>query len=84
MELKFIILVDVVCYGLKNNYMIISDIENIDALDIQAKYRINNINVFFDAKTWEWRAVNSFGFGIDSDLSVVLLLKRLINETRKS
>lgn len=60
--------------------MTTQEINKIDALDIKAKYQVGKYKVFFDSKEWTWRAVNTFGFGVDSDLSVVLLLNRLIEE----
>ena len=60
--------------------MTTQEINKIDALDIKATYKVGNHKVYFDSKDWTWKAINPFGFGVDSDLSVVLLLKRLIEE----
>jgi hypothetical protein len=60
--------------------MTLQEINKIDPLDIKATYVVGKYTVFFDPKEWTWRAKNPFGFGVDSDLSLVLLLKRLIEE----
>ena len=55
------------------------DIKEIDQLDLRAKYRTSRGTVAFDAKNWTWQAKNDFGFGVDSDLSVAALLRRLLD-----
>lgn len=45
--------------------------------DTRAKLEINGYKVHFDAKDWEWRAVNLHGFGVDSDLNLNKLCERL-------
>ncbi len=45
--------------------------------DISKKYSIGNYKIYFSAKNWTWLAVNTFGFGIDSDLSLTKLKSRI-------
>jgi hypothetical protein len=45
--------------------------------DLTKKFKINGLDVYFDYKDWTWVAVNSFGFGVDSDMSLTKLKKRI-------
>jgi hypothetical protein len=53
------------------------EINKIDTSNLSAQYHLNGYKIFFDAKEWEWKAVNQFGFGSDSDGDVTSLLKRI-------
>lgn len=58
--------------------MTLQELDKIDPLDIKATYKFGKYKVYFDSKEWEWKAVNLFGFGVDSDVSIKPLIKRLI------
>ena len=45
--------------------------------DITKKYKIGRYTIKFDLKDWTWRAVNYLGFGVDSDMSLIKLKKRI-------
>jgi hypothetical protein len=47
--------------------------------DISKIYKIGSYTISFYSKDWTWVAVNIFGFGIDSDLSLSKLKKRIKN-----
>lgn len=51
--------------------------------DISKKYKIGKYEIYFDVKNWTWQAINSFGFGVSSDLSLTKLKKRIkkLNDT---
>ena len=51
--------------------------------DISKTYQIGVYKIYFSTKDWSWLAVNYLGFGIDSDLSLRKLKKR-INELNNS
>lgn len=45
--------------------------------DISKKYKIGIYTIEFDSKDWVWRAINIWGFGVDSDMSLIKLKKRI-------
>lgn len=47
--------------------------------DLTKTYTVNDITVKFDASAWAWIAINSYGFGIDSDDDLDTLLNRINN-----
>ena len=52
--------------------------------DISKIYKIGNYTISFYVKEWTWVAVNYIGFGVDSDLSLSKLKKRIKTLTQKN
>ena len=44
---------------------------------ITETYKIGKYKIFFDTKDWIWRAINIFGVGVDSDMNLIELKKRI-------
>lgn len=65
------------------NIMSVVDIMRIDALDIKKIYNINGVIISYSANEWSWITTDN-GFIIDSDLSLILLINRLIKELEDS
>lgn len=45
--------------------------------DISKTYQVNGYKIYFSVKEWSWVAVNIFNIGVDSDLSLYKLKKRV-------
>lgn len=45
--------------------------------DISKKYEVNGYTIYFSVKEWSWVAVNIFKIGVDSDLNLAKLKKRV-------